>query len=110
MPLDNTRMRFFRGVVMEDDRGVYVFARELGDDVAYVVINRSNQQRKIDVPSEGLDGKKLINWLDPEHAQLKVGDGRPQLVANRTAAFVPVTEGSFVITLKPFTTAVLTKQ
>jgi glycosidase len=109
--LPQLRLGFFRGVVTEDDRGIYVFARELGDDVAYVVVNRSNQQRKIDVPAAGLDGQKLVNWLDPDHARLVMADGaRPQLVLKPNAASVPVTEGMFVITLKPFSTAVLTKQ
>jgi len=108
--LPQLRLGFFRGVLAEDDRGVYVFARELGDDVAYVVVNRSNQQRKIDVAAEGLDGKKLVNWLDPDHARVVQGEGaRPQLVAKPDAKFVPVTDGGFVITLKPFATAVLSK-
>ena len=54
---------------VDDDRGVYAFARELGDDVAYVVVNRSDSERQITVPAEGLDGKKLVDWLDPEHGR-----------------------------------------
>ncbi|MEA2735225.1 MAG: cyclomaltodextrinase / maltogenic alpha-amylase / neopullulanase, partial [Humisphaera sp.] len=38
--LPSLRLGFFRGVLSQDDRGVYVFARELGDEVAYVVVNR----------------------------------------------------------------------
>jgi glycosidase len=105
------QLGFFRGVVEDDDRGVHVFARELGDDVAYVVVNRSNQEQKIDVPAAGLDGKKLINWLDPEHAALRQRDGeRPKLEPKPDGKFVSVTDGRFVITLKPFTTAVLTNR
>src|SRR5687768_7356869 len=109
--LPELRLGFFRGVVIDDDRGVYAFARELGDDVAIVVINRSGSERQVTVPAEGLDAKKLIDWLDSNHARLVMGDGtRPQLVAKPDAAFVPVTGGKFVITLRPFSTAVLTKQ
>src|SRR5688572_9643214 len=43
--LPQLRLGFFRGVVIDDDRGVYAFARELGDDVAIVVINRSGSER-----------------------------------------------------------------
>jgi hypothetical protein len=109
--LPQLRLGFFRGVLVEDDRGVYAFARELGDDVAYVVVNRSGSEREITVPVEGLDGKKLIDWLDPQRGVLQMRDGtRPQLVAKPDAKLVPVNGGKFAITLKPFQTAVLTKQ
>jgi glycosidase len=102
---------FFRGVLSEDDRGVYIFARELGDDEALVVVNRSNQQRKIDVPADGLDGKKMVNWLDPTAANVVVKDNaRPTIEMKPDARGIPVSDGSFVITLKPFATAILTKQ
>src|SRR5688500_10604480 len=96
--LPQLRTGFFRGVLAEDDRGVYVFARELGEDVAYVVVNRSNQQRKIDVPAEGLDGKKMVNWLDPTTATVVVKDNaRPVIELKPDARGIPVSDGNFVI-------------
>jgi glycosidase len=105
------QLGFFRGVLMEDDRGVYAFARDLGGETVYVVINRSNQQRKIDVPADGLDGAKLVNWLDVESAQVMQKPGsRPAIELKPTARGVAVNDGRFVMTLEPFATAVLTKQ
>jgi glycosidase len=107
--LPQLRLGFFRGVVVEDDRGVYAFARELGEERAFVVVNRSSQQRRIDVPADRLERQNLINWLDPDHARLVMGDAaRPQLVAKPDAKVIPVSDGMFTITLKPFQTAVLT--
>ena len=84
------QLGFFRGVLWEDDRGVYVFARDLGEQHAYVVVNRSNQQRKIDVPvaADGAKpGDKFVNWLDPTLTDLKQpGDDRPVIEMKPEAA------------------------
>ena len=110
--LPELRLGFFRGVKADDEHGVYVFARELGDQVAYVVVNRSNAEQKIDVPADGMaDGAKLVDWLDPREAGLMQPEGsRPKLLLRANPDVVPVTGGRFVITLKPFSTAVFTKQ
>jgi hypothetical protein len=79
---------------------------------AYVVINRSNEQRKIDVPVEDAKaGDKFVNWLDPMLTELKQsGDGRPVIEIKPDARGIPMKDGSVTITLEPFATAVLTKQ
>ncbi|MEO6437020.1 MAG: glycoside hydrolase family 13 protein, partial [Tepidisphaeraceae bacterium] len=109
--LPQLQLGFFRGVLWEDDRGVYVFARDLGDKHAYVVINRSNQQRKIDVPVDAKAGEKFVNWLDPTQAGLvEKPNERPVMEPKRDARPSMVIDGLVSITLKPFATAVLTKQ
>jgi cyclomaltodextrinase len=99
---------FFRGIVMDDANGVYAFARDLGDQHAYVVINRSDAQRKIEVPVDG-DGK-MINWMDRAFTRLVTSDhARPAIEIKADAPPLAARDGKVTITLKPFATAVLTK-
>jgi hypothetical protein len=106
--LPELQLGFFRGVLSEDEKGVYAFARDLGDKHAYVVINRSNAQRTIVLPVEAANGTKLANWLDPAQTGLKQSEtDRPVIEVKSDAHPSTVAEGKITITLKPFTTALL---
>ncbi|HYO09616.1 MAG TPA: alpha-amylase family glycosyl hydrolase [Tepidisphaeraceae bacterium] len=110
--LPQLRLGMHRGVMSDDARGVYAFARDLGDQQAVVVINRSNQEQTISVPADGADGVKLINWLDPQQAELSdAADpaARATLKPKGGAKQSSVTGGAFSITLKPFESAILSR-
>lgn len=101
---------FFHAIDVDDPRGVYAFQRDLGDAHVYVVVNRSDQQRKINLTVSEANGTKLINWLDEKQATLVNSDGptaRPTLQAN--GAGIAVNGGKISITLKPFESAILSK-
>jgi hypothetical protein len=109
MKLPELQLGFFRGVVIDDQHGVYVYARDLGDQHAYIVLNRSSKERTIEVPIDLANGTKLINYLDPKQADLKESENdRPVIEVKSDAHLAAVNGGKFTITLKPFTTAVLT--
>jgi cyclomaltodextrinase / maltogenic alpha-amylase / neopullulanase len=106
--LPELQLGFFRGVLSEDEKGVYAFARDLGEKHAYVVINRSGRPRTVELPIDVANGTKLVNWLDPAQTALKESDNdRPRIEMKSDMHASAVTGGKFTITLKPFTTAVL---
>ena len=103
-------MGFFRTLVADDAGGVYAFAREWGDERAYVVLNRSDGTREITVPldSDAADGRPIIDWLDADHAELTTGkDGRPELRARSGAKGTPARDGALRIRLAAYGSSVL---
>jgi glycosidase len=109
--LEPLQLGFFHATVIDDARGTYAFQRDLGDRHAYVVINRSDRDRTIKVPSTDADGTPLVNWLDPRQAEMINADGgaaaRPLLKLKPGAKLIDVTGGAFSVTLKPFESAIL---
>jgi glycosidase len=106
--LPELREGFFHGVLCDDEHGVYAFARDLGGRHAYVVLNRSNEDRTIAVNVAGDGQSKLLDWLDPAQVSLTVSDqDRPTIEMKPDAAGIPLANGKFTITLKPFASAVL---
>jgi cyclomaltodextrinase / maltogenic alpha-amylase / neopullulanase len=99
------RTGFFRPVLIDDQRGVYAFVRELGEERAYVVLNRSGKDATVEVPVEGPVG--LIDWMNPQHAGLKEDGERPAIVPKDGAEQVKTSGGKALIDLKAYGTAVL---
>jgi glycosidase len=103
------RTGFFRPVVIDDERGVYAFVRELGDERVYVVINRSDKPATVEVP---IEAKSFVNWMDAAHqvteAHRDDPTGRPQISPSADAPGPLTRGGKAVIDLKPYGTAVLT--
>src|SRR5206468_10758349 len=94
---------YFHSVVIDDPRGVYAYERNVGDDAAYVVINRSDRERQIKLAVH--QPRQYVNWLDPSQAELvERNDQRPTLKAKQSSAVV---DGTLSITLKPFGSAIL---
>jgi glycosidase len=108
------RLGFFRTVLADDATGVYAFARELGDEHAYVVLNRSGESRDISVPFGSINaaaaaaGRTFTDWLDPAHAELAAGgDGRPVLRPRPGARRISVTDATIRLRLPPYGSALL---
>src|SRR4051812_25490551 len=68
--LPELQQGFFHGIVVDDAKAVYAFARDLGDLHAYVVLNRSDQERRVEVPASEPGAAKVVNWLDRSDARL----------------------------------------
>ena len=106
------RTGFFHGIAMEDSEGVYAFARDLKDDHAYVVVNRSAHSRKVRLP---IDSKTpLIDWLSPAQMDVRLpdqsaADARPTLVVKKDVKPLASDHGTLTIELPPYGTAVLTE-
>jgi glycosidase len=79
------RLGMYRTVLADDRTGVLAFARELGDQHVYVVINRSGAERTVKVPVGGTkNGANWVDWLNTSHMALtdpptSADDGRPTL-------------------------------
>ncbi len=54
----------FHPVKIDDAKSVFVYSRDLGDQHAYVIINRSGEPSAVTfTPSES--ASRFVNWLDP---------------------------------------------
>ncbi len=96
---------YFKTVLIEDSQGVYAFERNVGDKIAYIVINRSDRERQIKLPVAVKE--KLVNWLDESQAELVQSEqDRPTLKALKSAES---SNGSLLITLKPFDSAIISQ-
>jgi glycosidase len=104
-------------VSINDAAGVLVFARSLpGEAPVYVAINRSDEARTVtfDVQPQQA-GKAVINFLDPQQAQLiepapDAADARSR-IAVRAEAQPITTEGTTLrISLAPYGSAVLAEK
>ena len=102
----------FFPVSADDGQGIVVYGRRLKDQVVYVVLNRSGEQRQIPVtiPAEWAD-KRIFNWIDQSHVRLHFGAKSPDF---RTTASIkeeakPLTadNGALTITLPAYGAAVL---
>jgi len=72
---------------VDDAAGTYAFQRDLGEEHAYVVLNRSAQERTVKVPVAEKDGK-LVNWLDEKQAAMDANAER--VIARAFAVQTPM--------------------
>ena len=112
------REGFFYPVLVDDAHDVLSYAREIGDERTYVVLNRSAVQRDIELKlpdSAEETSKKWINWLDDAQAQLivqkesDVVDARPALRLIPGGQRIMSSGGTLGITLPAYGSAVLTE-
>ncbi len=107
------RLGGFRTVLSEDRRQVFAFARELGDEAAYVVLNRSPRTQTVHVPVlEPLLEAPLVNLLDEQSVALADPasddpDGRTTLELREAARTLRAKAGVVTIKLGAFDSAVI---
>jgi glycosidase len=109
--IEPLQLGFFHAIDVEDAKGVYAFERDVDDQHAYVVINRSDREHTIKLTTAEKDGTKLVNWLDPSQADVvgaDGGDSRPTLRAKSDKGFT-VTGSGVSISLQPYQSAILFK-
>ena len=98
------RRGFFRTLIADDKTGVLAYARDLDNDHVYVVLNRSDKTRTVELDLAKDDRRAtLIDWLDPKQVRVEMdnaqdADARPRLIVKPGAA-VPDDPGARV-TLK----------
>ncbi|MEM6853955.1 MAG: alpha-amylase family glycosyl hydrolase [Planctomycetota bacterium] len=100
------RLGAFHPILTDDAQGVLAYERTLGDQHAYVVLNNSNQRRKVEVP---VPAGAYLNVLAPGSAKVVMQDGpdgRPLLELQDDAAVLEAGE-TVTVLLKPYRAAVL---
>ncbi len=60
----------YRTIETRDDMGIFAFCRTLGRESVVVVINNSDAQHRLNVPSPWPDGATVVRLDDPEHCEL----------------------------------------
>jgi glycosidase len=104
---------FVHTLLADDAHNVLVYSRDLGDEHVYVLINRSDKSRLVDLPLGPADKEtSLIDWLDKTQAEIRstpaAASDRPQIQA--VSGAVPAVEthnGTASVTLKPWGTMIL---
>ncbi len=83
--LEPLRLGFVRTIIADDDRELFGYARDYEGGHVYVVFNRSEQTRRVEIPLADADhGALLIDWLDPDQTRVVVDpdaapDARPRI-------------------------------
>ncbi|MGE5612036.1 MAG: alpha-glucosidase C-terminal domain-containing protein, partial [Bacillota bacterium] len=107
-----------RILAADDARGILAFARDHGDDHAYIVLNRSPKEHHLQLDLGDPDTPdELIDWLASSHVSLAcppsasdespTSEGRPHLQVHPNARGIAITHGTAHITLPPFASVVL---
>ena len=108
---------FFRTLIANDDAGVLAYARGLGDQQVYIVLNRSDKPATVTLPVAQADlGQKLINWLNNDHAHLLPENtdnpqARPTLKPSgkRNNSLISDAKGTVTLRLGAYESAVLSR-
>ena len=95
---------FYRPLVTDDAAGTFAFARDLGDQHAYVVLNRSDRPATVAVP--GVSGD-VIDWLDANAVAITPTADRPDATPTAAARPLPVVNGMVQVQLPAYGSAVL---
>lgn len=111
---------FFHPVLIDDDRGEYAFARDLGDQHVYIVLNHADHEQTVEFKATDHDAK-FVDWLGDgvtlaaptSQATTKPESGdetaRPDVTVNPNAAPLTATGGLVDVQLQPWGVAILTQ-
>ena len=103
---------FFHAVKMDDAHNIYAYARELGNQQVFVVLNRTAAAQSVELPiASGQDGQ-YVDWLNDGGTFLTEAgdrpDARPQMGSDRITPLI--THGGVLsVQLKPWGVAILTR-
>jgi glycosidase len=105
------QLGFFRPVLIDNDRKIYAFARELDGRSVYVVINKNEGGTKVDLPVEAKD---VIDWMSSGDVEVKQPsespDARPIATVRPEAKSLSSSAGKLTVELKPYGTAILAER
>ena len=95
---------------IDDEHHLYAYARELGDQTVYVVLNRSDENTTAEIPVTGSQ-TSFIDWLNPADANLNITDSsRPTISAKMDAKELQADHGVLSIPMTPYEATVLAKK
>ncbi|HSV14910.1 MAG TPA: alpha amylase N-terminal ig-like domain-containing protein [Tepidisphaeraceae bacterium] len=101
---------FFHPVLIDNARGEYVYARDLGSQHVYVVLNRNSRAQTVEFLAGDHDAK-LIDWLSAAQSDVNApNDGRPIVELNGNANSLDAPGGRASVQLKPYGAAILTEK
>ena len=99
---------FFRPVTMDDAKGVFSFARDLGDQSVYVVVNRSDKPQTVQIP---VKSGSFVDWMDSAQVKLVTADSAlPTVMMSKDAKKLAAVDGMLKIEMKPYQAAVLSAE
>lgn len=102
------RLGAFHPIHTDDAKGVLAYERVLGDQRVYVVLNNSDQNRKIDLP---IPAGRYIDVLAPGSVEVvmpEAADARPRLEIQGDAKSLQASDGQpLTLRLKAYRAAVL---
>jgi glycosidase len=102
---------FFHPVKIDDAKNIFVYSRDLGDQHAYVVINRSSESAAVTfAPTE--NASRFVNWLDPAAVSIsRVVDGstdRPEAAIADARRVLEPEHHKLTVHLRAWGSAVIT--
>jgi glycosidase len=96
----------FAPLLADNSRGVLAFMRQLGNQRAYVILNRSDRAQEVTLPVG--DSGPLYDWMDEKQVRLETESvDRPELKVRADAIAKTPSKGVVRIELAPYSTAVL---
>lgn len=102
------RTGFYRPVLIDDARGVLVFARDRENESVTVVLNRSDKKVTVEVPVAA--GVQMFDYLSSA-AKVSFSDAggasRPSVSIDPAATALPNADGKVTVELEPYGTAIL---
>ena len=96
---------FYRPLIADDAAGTFAFARDVGSQHAYVVLNRSDHPATVTVPVAA--SAPLLDWLDPASVDVAPTPDRPAATPRAGAAPFAPAHGAVDVTLPAYGSAVL---
>jgi glycosidase len=109
--LSPLQLGFFRPVLIDNERKIYAFAREMDGKNVYVVINKNDGATSIDLL---VDMKDAIDWMNPDNIEVKQPsespDARPIATVKNGAKSLSSSGGKLTVELKPYGTAILAER
>lgn len=105
------RTGFYHPVRIDDARGTYVFARDLGDQHVYVVLNHSARKQTVEFKAADRD-TAFVDWMSAAQADVKntSSEDRPTVELNPSANPLNAPNGVLAVPMQPWGAAVLTEK
>jgi glycosidase len=105
---------FFHPVLIDNARGVYAYARDLGDLHVYVVLNRTSHDQTVEFKAADHDAK-YVDWLsaaqgDVRQPTTQPSEERPVVELNKEASPIVATNGIVDVPMKAYGAAILTEK
>jgi cyclomaltodextrinase / maltogenic alpha-amylase / neopullulanase len=101
------RQGFYYPLNIDDAAGVLAFARSIGDDTVYVVLNRSPEKWTVELE---LPDAMYVDYAGPSFAVMQSNKQLPKPLMLKDDAGIKPTGGKLSLTLEPYGIAVLAKK
>ena len=111
--LPSLRLGLFYTLLADDEAGVLAYGRCIENQQVICVLNRSSEERIVQIPVDGMaPGTRWIDWLSEHYTELVPADvsdpqSRPQLRVRGNVRPIEPVRGSIIVALPAYGSAVL---